>query len=186
MEVMHISTINLKILFIALFIFGITGCAYTSVSVSSIGARTDKIDFRFYDETELLEGKVNKHKRLWYYTNSWALFNKGALVDIYKLRDSDYEVELDGNISFNINDIVWSTPKKGKVTILHNGEVKYFDVNKGDNTLYLSHEYREWYGYPAQTLLLVSVPFDIIIMAPVEIIATFSGLIFFVTTEIIR
>jgi hypothetical protein len=46
---------------------------------------------------------------------------------------------------------------------LINDEIETFSVYKYQDTIELEYDFRNWYGYPAQSLLLVTIPADVII-----------------------
>ena len=53
--------------------------------------------------------------------------------------------------------------RNGTLTIIDEGKMKKFAVKQQDGILTISHKYKEWYNYPAQSLLLFTVPFDIVV-----------------------
>ena len=69
-----------------------------------------------------------------------------------------------GKVSFRLDDIKWETRYTGTISIHIKGELKEFNVWRKGNELRLTHYYRDWYGYPAQGLLLISYPLDVVIV----------------------
>lgn len=165
-----------KFLFVLLLAVNIVGCAYKSIPVSAIGVRVEKANFYDGKEAGIYEGDVdiyNVKRRV-----SWAddFFHPTYLSELYDpkhIRDRPYMIQKSvRNISFDFKDIVWDTPKpenniyyerNGTLTIIDEGKMKKFAVKQQDGILTISHKYKEWYNYPAQSLLLFTVPFDIVV-----------------------
>jgi len=72
-----------------------------------------------------------------------------------------------GSVTINQAQIEWLDKTDGLVQAVHDGKPKSFSISKrtysGKNIVSVESNYRHWYGYPAQALLLVSVPVDIAI-----------------------
>ncbi len=75
-----------------------------------------------------------------------------------------------GNVIIDMDKVKWKESKgltrKGEVECIVNGERYLFDITMRpiDKHMYmieLHSKYRNWYGYPAQMLLVGSVPFDV-------------------------
>lgn len=95
-----------------------------------------------------------------------------SLNKMVKQNRFDYEVI---TVKININDIVWDDEKNGTISIVIDGDLKEFQVNKSSNSLKLVHYYRDWYSYPAQTLLVPAYISDVtssLVIVTLYIIAT--------------
>ena len=77
-----------------------------------------------------------------------------------------------GNVSLNVEDVKWlkaeSSERTGEVEVMLNGERTRFEVRESSTPgkpekVILERRYRRWYGYPAQLLLVVSLPVDAVI-----------------------
>jgi hypothetical protein len=93
-------------------------------------------------------------------------FFHGAAVPYRTLQRNEDGKKI-GDITLNINDIHWikdeSDQKVGQIKCTVNNTQVLFNVTlyKDKNFLYLGSRYRRWYGYPAQGLILVTIPVDI-------------------------
>ena len=90
-----------------------------------------------------------------------------------------------GTVTLNPDDIKWADGQKisyrtgeardGEVELVVGGAATLFEVRRREmdrppdfqrrDTIYLEHRYRRWYGYPAQVLLVVAVPADVLFLA---------------------
>jgi len=134
--------------------------------VSSIGAKGNWSRQKITDKENLVSISILKSK---------MEVSKDGDMPIYfpykSLRPSKDGEFLD-TVEIKMSDIKWSTEsnanKKGEISCLLNGEPFLFEVTlyndgKDNEILSLISRYRSWYGYPAQCLMLLTVPTDIII-----------------------
>ncbi|QBY05174.1 hypothetical protein E2K93_12620 [Thalassotalea sp. HSM 43] len=80
-----------------------------------------------------------------------------------------------GTLEFGYDDIVWLSDSKGYLLTELNSKPIRFEVIKSGARLQFIHDYRAWHGYPAQSLMLFTIPADIIFsvaVVPAMIIAT--------------
>ncbi|NVJ61506.1 MAG: hypothetical protein HWE27_14005 [Gammaproteobacteria bacterium] len=72
--------------------------------------------------------------------------------------------EIVGEVDFKFDEIKWNNAKsKGTIQLEVDGEIFEFEVTQYDGKLKFRGDYREWYGYPAQALLVVTMPLDIVV-----------------------
>jgi len=67
-------------------------------------------------------------------------------------------------VIFRKEDIIWSDSqqKRGTITLIVKGDPHIFNVSQHGTELDIQRDYRRWYNYPAQMLMMVSVPLDIV------------------------
>ncbi|KAB2966474.1 hypothetical protein [Zoogloea sp.] len=74
-----------------------------------------------------------------------------------------------GRIVIKPAEVEWSSATQGSITLLREGVLSRFEVSRsqvqGQSLIAVEHRYREWYGYPAQGLLLLTLPLDLMIDA---------------------
>jgi len=72
-----------------------------------------------------------------------------------------------GRVVYKPAEVQWSSDTRGQVTLLYDGAPTLFDVRRhtstGQDLVTLDSPYREWYGYPAQGLLVLTLPLDVVI-----------------------
>ena len=133
----------------------LNGCVASSY-VSSIGAKS----IHGYTRIDLVETGLSYSERV---SNSLGVIEGKALpftnlVIATKTNDTDM-------VKFNYDDIIWTGKgsTSGKIDLLVKGELLTFSVFKAHDYVELEYDYRDWYSYPAQSLLIVSIPADIVI-----------------------
>lgn len=154
-----VSHARFSALFIALLL---SGCAVTSTFVSSIGARSltgtavqppqaVEIDVALKDSPRSLQGMAVAHFAAIPYTSL----------------SSEADGQPAGRIVVRPAEVQWSSDTRGQVTLMREGVPTQFDVSRstsrGQDFIAVESRYREWYGYPAQGLLLVTLPLDVVI-----------------------
>lgn len=138
--------------------FLLNGCISSSY-LASVGAKATygsvSLDYNDDLEIPLIDSERN--------VGSWALMH--GLIFPYMNLYPDKEGYKVADINFNYQDISWKNPNKTKGTIQLEikGEQLEFVVTKEGDKLNLINEYRDWYGYPMQGLLVVTIPLDIVI-----------------------
>ena len=143
-----------------LFIFLIStillsGCVSSSY-VSAIGAKTmhgntkkDSTEInliysdRLADEAGFMSGDFLPYTNLYIDSEGWGT----------------------ATVSFNYADITWNNQGEGSINLMVNGEEIEFLADKFHDQVELIHDYRNWYSYPAQSLLVLSIPADVVITA---------------------
>jgi len=106
------------------------------------------------------------------------------LIDSEQNAESPFSLDLEpdtegtkiANVSFYYNDIAWKTQDhiKGTIQLDVNGRTLKFDVTRKGGEIKLTREYREPHGKALQSLLLISVPVDIVIDAAIIGVAIFA------------
>lgn len=147
------STMKLFLLILSSIL--LSGCVASSY-VSSIGAQS------IHGDT-----KVNSSKAVLHYADRSAdplgvIEGKPLpFTNLYISNESDKTT----SVSFSYEDIIWDEigSTDGKIDLLINDEIETFSVYKYQDTIELEYDFRNWYGYPAQSLLLVTIPADVII-----------------------
>lgn len=135
----------------------LNGCMAASTAVSGIGARAIYGETDYNPSTETVSIKLKD-----------AALIRGTDLPILPYRSLvlDAKNEMVGVITLNYKDIVWTGysdgMQTGKVKSIVKDKEMDFDVRlRNHNTsLFLQHRYREWYGYPAQGLLIATIPID--------------------------
>ena len=82
-----------------------------------------------------------------------------------------------GSIKLKKMDIEWSDNQEGIISALINDNKVNFEVSISGGEIRLKHKYREWYSYPTQALLVVSMPLDFVIDLVVIPIALITDLL---------
>ena len=138
--------------------FLLNGCISSSY-LASVGAKAThgSVSLDYNDDLEI--PLIDSERTV----GSWALMH--GLIFPYMNLYPDKEGYKVADINFNYQDISWKNPNKTKGTIQLEikGEQLEFVVTKEGNKLNLINEYRDWYGYPMQGLLVVTIPLDIVI-----------------------
>ncbi|TGU72855.1 hypothetical protein E4633_11245 [Geomonas terrae] len=135
----------------------LTGCMAASTAVSGIGARALYGGTDYNPSAETVSIKLR---------DAALITGTAAPILPYRSLVIDGKNEIVEVITLNYNDIVWTGysdgMQTGKVKCIAKGKETDFDVRlKNHNTsLYLEHRYRQWYGYPAQGLLIATVPIE--------------------------
>lgn len=138
----------------------LNGCISSSY-LASVGARAThgSVDLDTNDElkVQLIDSERN--------VGTWALMH--GFVFPYMNLYPDKEGNKFAKVHIDPNDIEWTTPNKnrGKIFLDINGVDLEFLVTKKSDQLKLIHEHRDWYGYPLQGLLIVTIPLDVVIGA---------------------
>lgn len=134
----------------------LSGCAPTSAFVSSIGARS------LHAEGNATLTDIDINFRLKDSPRSMSVGHSGPIP--YFLDTDEKEGEELGEFSINSASLASQTKSTSEITLPHNGEPIAFSVREssfnGLRTVRLEHHYRRWYGYPAQGLMLISLPLD--------------------------
>ncbi len=154
-----------RLIIVCVAIAVLSGCGITSVRVSSIGARgkwgTQEIKSHDNVMIEIYDSEYVKDKKTEF----------EVYVPYRDLKPIDNGVRV-GTISVNISDIkIYKTigrKSHGTFSSELNGEPIIFETiifnkDKYTSTLFLERRYRRWYGYPAQVLMLVAVPTDLVV-----------------------
>lgn len=138
------------------------GCAVTSTVVSSIGARSlngtaalppgaEDVELALVDAPRSMPGG--------------AVLHFAAIP--YASLSTEPGGEPAGRILVKPAEVRWTNPAQGDVTLLHEGVPRRFDVRRsivrGQDLITVESPYRRWYGYPAQGLLIATVPLDVAI-----------------------
>jgi hypothetical protein len=155
----------LNALFRSLFIpLLLSGCAVTSTVVSSMGARSltgKAVESPLAEEMEVP------------LLDSARVMPGAAVAHFAAIPYSSLSLEPDGRPAGRIvikpAEVAWSSATQGAITLLHEGALLQFEVSRrqfeGQRFIAVEHRYREWYGYPAQGLLLLTLPLDLVIDA---------------------
>jgi len=136
-----------------MFTLLLSGCVSSSY-VTTIGAKA-------------VHGKTTKESteiNLGYSERFTNFFGDGFLP--YTNLYADSEMNQPVTAAFNYDDIVWEPDKykEGSIKIELDGEKYKFKVQGYPNQVEVVHDYREWYSYPAQSLLVLTMPLDIVIL----------------------
>ncbi len=138
----------------------LNGCMAASTAVSGIGARAIYGETDYNRSTKAVKIQLNDAERVMTTEvpllpyRSLAMYGKQEPIDV---------------ITLNYDDIHWTDygdgVPKGKVKIIVKGTEKEFEVRlkNYNTTIFLEHRYRQWYGYPAQGLLVATLPIDVAI-----------------------
>ncbi|KGJ95102.1 hypothetical protein [Colwellia psychrerythraea] len=133
----------------------LNGCVASSY-ISSIGAKSIHGDTRIdLAKTDLAYAeKISDPLGV---TDGKAL----PFTNLY-ISDESFDT---ASVKFNYDDIIWTEKgsTSGKVDLSINGETLTFSVFQYNNRVELEYDYRDWYSYPAQSLLILSVPADVVI-----------------------
>jgi hypothetical protein len=131
-----------------------SGCISSSY-LASVGARAKHGQVTpEHDNIRFLDSKM--------VPGGWALMH-GAPP--YSNLIPEEDGELVAEVPINFQEIKWASWNTGYITIDVNGEPLDFEVKKEADNLTFTHQYRHWYGYPAQALIVVTIPLDIAIIA---------------------
>ncbi len=116
--------------------------------------------------------EVHGTKDLNLYENNITIYLfKSSIIRGPHLRDWTNSTPID-TIEINLDDIDWFSEDKyeklGSIKAFVKTDEILFDVkirkyNNGKEKLILVNEQREWYGYPAQALMVVSMPLDLVL-----------------------
>lgn len=146
----------------------LNGCVASSY-VSSIGAKS----VHGYTRVDLVETDLSYSKRT---SNPFGVVEGDvfSFTDLY-VSGKPYDTT---TAEFNYDDITWAEKgsTNGKIDILVKGKLLTFSVFKAHDYVELEHNYRQWYGYPAQSLLIFSIPVDIVVMPIIGIGFLVTGL----------
>ncbi|MDD2988460.1 MAG: hypothetical protein PHI64_05795 [Zoogloea sp.] len=138
------------------------GCAVTSTVVSSIGARSlngtaalpfgaEGVELALVDSPRSLAGG--------------SVLHFAAMP--YSSLSTEPGGEPAGRILMKPAEVRWESASQGEVTLLHEGVPRRFDVRRsavrGQDVIAVESLYRRWYGYPAQSLLVATLPLDVAI-----------------------
>ena len=137
----------------------------TSEYVSSIGARALHGQATVPSDAQTIEVPLQDSAMgIWY----GGAFRYGLRPEVDGLAAGS--VALERSEFQNIGPSHWEIP------LSHNGNVVKFDAYgdsySGSKKISLQHNYRQWYWYPAQGLLLASIPVDLALS-----VATVGGFI---------
>lgn len=153
----------LNVLFRCLFVpLLLSGCAVTSTVVSSIGARS--LTGKVVESPQAEEVEVTL-------VDSARVMPGMAVAHFAAIPYSSLSPEPDGlpagRIVIKPAEVEWSSATQGAITLMHAGVPSLFEVSRsqfqGQSFIAVERRYREWYGYPAQGLLLVTLPLDLMI-----------------------
>ena len=133
----------------------LNGCV-TSSYISSIGAKSIHADTRI----DLTNTNLIYAERV----SDPLGFTEGKALPFTNLH-IDNEPYDTVSVKFNYEDIIWTEKgsTRGKVDLLVKGESLTFSVFKSHNWVELEYDYRTWYSYPTQSLLILSIPADVVI-----------------------
>lgn len=138
--------------------FLLSGCISSSY-LASVGAKAKHGSVALDGNSQLKIPLINSERNV----GTWAMMHGLILpyTNLYPDKDGNEIAE----VSFNIDDIQWSSPNSntGKIQLEIRGERLEFVVTKDTDRLQLIHEYRDWDGYPLQALLVITMPLDIVI-----------------------
>ena len=149
-------------LVLSLLALALGGCAVTSTVVSSIGARSlngtaplpfgaEEVEVALLDSPRSMPGGAVLHFAAMPYTSL----------------STEPGGEPAGRILVKPAEVRWANATEGDVTLLYAGEPRRFDVRRGtargQDSITLESPYRRWYGYPAQGLLIATLPLDVAI-----------------------
>jgi hypothetical protein len=153
----------------------LNGCVASSC-ISSIGAKS----IHGYTRIDLAETDLSYSERV---SDPFAVTEGNALpfTNLY-ISSESYDT---ATVKFNYDDIIWTEKgsTSGKVDILVKGELLTFTVFKSHDYVELEYDYRNWYSYPAQSLLIVSIPADVVITTAAVPIIGMGMLVFGLTME---
>ncbi|WP_157465852.1 hypothetical protein [Colwellia sp. TT2012] len=133
----------------------LNGCVASSY-IASIGAKSIHADTRIH----LTNTNLIYAERI-----SFPLgFMEGNALPFTNLH-IDNEPYDTVSVKFNYEDIIWTEKgsTRGKIDLLVKGELLTFSVFKSHNWVELEYDYRTWYSYPSQSLLILSIPADVVI-----------------------
>ena len=138
--------------------FLLSGCISSSY-LASVGAKAKHGSVTLDNNSQLKIPLIDSERNV----GTWALMH--GLVFPYMNLYPDKEGKEIAEVRFNINDIQWNSQNKntGRILLEIRGEQLQFNVTKEDDQLKLIHEHRDWYGYPMQALLVITLPLDIVI-----------------------
>lgn len=147
----------MKFIIILLSTILVTGCVSSSY-VSSIGAKA----MHAKTQKDATTVQIKYSKRL----SDVAGYINGDILPYTNLYVPDETLDT-ANVDFNFEDIEWNkdSSSQGTVDLMIEGESFEFLVNDyygSDDQIELLYEYRDWYSYPAQSLLLLSMPADVV------------------------
>jgi hypothetical protein len=141
----------MKLLPLLLSTILLNGCVASSY-VSSIGAKSIHGDTKI----NLVETDLYYSERV---SNPFGVIEGKSLLKISsKSDDTD-------TVKFNYDNIIWAEKgsTSGKIDLLVKGKLLTFSVFKTHKYIELTYDYRNWYSYPAQSLLIFSIPADVVI-----------------------
>jgi len=154
----------LRLSLLVLLSISLGGCFITSTYVSSIGARA------VHGASDVTERENEVSVDLKDTTVDVAMKYGGLAIPYVSLAHSP-DGDLAGTVTLKREDILWKAAtgveRSGEITVALNETPTSFkarqlsDPAKQSDTLLLERRYRRWYGYPAQLLLVVSVPVDL-------------------------
>ena len=155
----------LRIVFLLPVASSLGGCFISSTYVSSIGARA------IHGESEVTERDKEISVDLKDTKVDVAMKYGGPAIPYVSLARNPGGNPA-GKVTLNREDILWKVAqgaeRTGEITVVLNEAPTSFearqvsDPTKQSDTLLLERRYRRWYGYPAQLLLVVSVPIDLV------------------------
>ena len=141
------------------------GCCMASTTVSSIGTRQKWGNTRVAPGDNVVSVKIND-------TKLHADPGHGGLAIPYKSLNHRHRERVVDIITVDLSKINWksdsASSKFGEFECMVNGKPTKFDVrvdhhgDKGDDLIMESDYYRQWYGYPAQSLLVIAIPLDVV------------------------
>lgn len=139
-----------------------SGCALTSSFVSSIGARSVTGSAPYPARAEAVEVVLQDFPRV---LPVGAVAHFAAIPYVSLVPDGEGRPA--GRVVYKPAEVQWSSDSRGQVTLMHEGAPTLFDVRRhtssGQDLVTLDSPYREWYGYPAQGLLVLTLPLDVVI-----------------------
>lgn len=141
------------------------GCTMTSEYVSSIGARALHGQATVPSDAQTIEVPLQDSAMgIWY----GGAFRYGLRPEVDGLAA--------GSVALERSEFQNIGPSHREMPLSHNGNVVKFDAYgdsySGSKKISLQHNYRQWYWYPAQGLLLASIPVDLALS-----VATVGGFI---------
>jgi hypothetical protein len=130
------------------------GCTIASEYVSSIGARAIHGQATVPSDVQTIEVPLKDSAvSIWY---------RGAFY--YGLRP-EVDGLVAGSVILDRSGFQNIGPGHQEIALSHNGNAVKFDAYgdsySGSKKISLQHNYRQWYWYPAQGLLVVSIPVDL-------------------------
>ena len=145
-----------------LVVFLLSGCAVTSTFVSSIGARSLNGNAPVPPLSEEIEVHITDSPRS---LQGMSVVHFAAIP--YSSLSPEPNGQAAGRVLIKPSDIQWLSETQGEITLMHAGAPTKFGVIKnthqGQSFMTVESQYRRWYGYPAQSLLLATVPLDLAI-----------------------
>lgn len=152
------SSLSLTIRFFSLsaMLLMAAGCVSSSY-VASIGAQS--IHGNALYSRGMTEYKVEL-KEATREVSSWGMAH-GAFFPYTNLNPSRVGTSK-GEVLIKASAIDWESVNEGTFELVVGSEKKQFKVLKYGDRAYFEHNYRYWYSYPSQLLLVATIPLDFV------------------------